>query len=210
MMMKKFIFICLLSALMMILGTKVSANTAYHSFETLELSEGKLLTDFTKDEYKVYYKNVDKRKFAGWRVFEVYDDIKVSYVTETIFSYYNDGYTSIDYAFKLEMKETTKLSLSASGSIGLKSSTESKGFKNNLESSLKLSAEYTKVTDNKSTYEINFEVDPGTQVDLYVYGEGKISNGVAARYLFWIRLDRGGYEVFIITTQYQRLEKKRI
>jgi hypothetical protein len=110
----------------------------------------------------------------------------------------------------MDRKQTTKVSLSASGSIGLKSQTSSKGFKNNLDASLKLSSEYTQTTEDKESYEISFEVDPGTQVDLFIYGEGKITNGVAARYLFWIRLDRGGFEIFMITTQYQRLEKKRI
>jgi hypothetical protein len=131
-------------------------------------------------------------------------------VTETIFSYYNDGYTEIDYTFKMDRKQTSKVSLSSSGSIGLKSSTGTKGFKHDLDSSLKLTSEYTETSEEKESYEISFEVDPGTQVDLYIYGEGKITNGVAARYLCWIRLDRGGFEVFMITTQYQRLEKKRI
>ena len=53
-------------------------------------------------------------------------------------------------------------------------------------------------------------VDPGTQANLYTYGEGKISNGVASRYFFWILLDKGGYEVFSVTTQYYRLEKTTI
>ena len=45
--------------------------------------------------------------------------------------------------------------------------------------------------------------------NLYVYGEGLISNGVAANYLFWIRTKRGG-EIFYVTTQYYRLEKVTI
>ena len=41
-------------------------------------------------------------------------------------------------------------------------------------------------------------------------GEGLISNGVAANYLFWIRTAKGGYEVFTVTTQYYRLEMVKI
>ncbi len=204
-----FIFLLLIGSLSISIFS-VRGNTAYHSFESLELTDGKLLKDYTNDEYKEYYKEVKKRKFSGWRVHKVYQDIKVTYVTETLFSYYNDGYTAIDYSFKLDTEKTTKISLSASGSIGLKTSKTSKGFKNDLDSSLKLSSEYTNVTESSESYEIKFKVDPGTQVDLYIYGEGKITNGVAARYLFWIRLDQGGFEVFLVTTQYQRLEKKQI
>ena len=188
----------------------VYADTAYHSFETLELTEGYLLSDYTNDDYSTFYKHVNKRKFAGWRVYTVHDDIKVSYITETLFSYYNDGYTPIEYSFELKSSSTTKISLSATGSIGLNNTKSTKGFKNNLEGELKLSSEYTQTIEEDMSYTIDFEVDPGTQVDLYIYGEGKITNGVAARYLFWIRMNRGGYEIFTITTQYQRLEKKRI
>ena len=208
--MKKIVFFILLNLSICFIGVDVFANTSYHSFESLIINEGKLLENYTSDDYKTYYKHVDKRKFSGWNVYKVHQNVKVTYVTETIFSYYNDGYTAIDYSFKLDRKTNTKISLSATGSIGLKIAKDGKGFKNNLDSSLKLSAEYTKATEEKETYEMKFKVDPGTQVDLYIYGEGKITNGVAARYLFWIRLDRGGFEVFMITTQYQRLEKKRI
>jgi len=208
--MKKLIVLLLMFGISLCTGIHVSADTGYHSFETLDLTHGKLLENYTKDEYKTYYSEVDRRKFSGWNIYSVHKNIKVSYVTETLFSYYNDGFSAIDYTFKLERKVSTKLSLSATGSIGLKVAKDGKGFKNNLDGSLKLSADYTKNTDDKETYEIKFKVDPGTQVDLYIYGEGKISNGVAARYLFWIRLDRGGYEVFLVTTQYQRLEKKQV
>ncbi|MBE0700751.1 MAG: hypothetical protein IH571_03595 [Acholeplasmataceae bacterium] len=186
------------------------ASSHYQSFEMMEIPSGKLLEQFSSSDYKTYYKKVDKRRFFGWNVYKVNSNIKVSYVTETLFSYYNDGYTAIDYKYKLENKKTTKLNLSASGSIGIKNSKTEKIFKNNLDASLKLSADYQQTTDEKETFDISLKVDPGTQVDLYIYGEGKITNGVAARYVFWIRADRGGYEVFLVTTQYQRLEKKRI
>ncbi|MDO9629375.1 MAG: hypothetical protein Q7I99_05680, partial [Acholeplasmataceae bacterium] len=84
------------------------------------------------------------------------------------------------------------------------------GFKNNLDGSLKLTAEYQIQTEDKEVYDISLKVDPGTQVDLYTYGEGKLTNGVAANYYWWIRTQRGGFEVFVVTTEYQRLEKKRI
>ncbi len=185
-----------------------SAN--YQTYETIEMVTGKLLEDFTEKEYQTHYEKVDKRLFMGWRVHKVNEHVKATYVTETMFSYYNDGYTPIEYKYTLSRKETSKLGLSATGSIALSSSKGDKLFKNNLDSSLKLSADYQVTTEDKETYEISLEVDPGTQVDLYTYGEGKVTNGVAARYVLFVRLERGGFEVFLVTTQYQRLEKKRI
>lgn len=183
------------------------ASSNYKSFETFTLEKGKLLSDFTTAEYNEYYKHIDKRKFFGWNTYEVHRDIKTYYIAETLFSYHNQGTTPIDYTYKYTKKEYSKLNLSATGSIGIKVSGEKKGFKNNLDGQLKLSADYTNTKEEQETFEIKLKVDPGTQLDLYIYGEGKITNGVAAYYLSFIRLQRGGYEIFLVTTQYQRLEK---
>ncbi|MBU1093647.1 MAG: hypothetical protein KKH01_04210 [Firmicutes bacterium] len=208
--MKKIVFLVLFVACF--LGSELIAlgSTNYQSFESITLPSGELLEDFSDDDYKTYYKKVDKRKFMGWNVYKVNSNVKITYVSETLFSYYNDGYTAIDYTYTLDRKVSSKLGLSATGTIGIKTSAEKVAFKNNLDGSLKLSADYTVSTEDKESYEISLKVDPGTQVDLYIYGEGKITNGVASRYFFWIRADRGGYEVFVVTTEYQRLEKKKI
>ena len=208
--MKKLIFTFLLFGFLFAYPETVLADTGYHSYESITLSEGKLLENYTDDEYEDYYTHVDQRKFLGWRIYKVHSNIKVSYISETLFSYYNDGYTPIEYTYKLDRKVTSKLGLSASGTIGVDFKNNKKVFSFDLEGQLKLSAEYTVSSEDKESIEINLEVDPGTQVDLYVYGEGKITNGVAARYVFWIRANKGGFEVFLVTTQYQRLEKVKI
>jgi len=208
--MKKLVFACLLFGFLFAYPETIQADTGYQSYESITLSEGKLLENYTKDEYKDYYTNVDTRKFLGWRIHKVNSNVKVSYISETLFSYYNDGYTAIDYTYKLDRKVTSKLGLSASGTIGVDLKNNKKVFSFDLEAQLKLTAEYTISSEDKESIEINLKVDPGTQVDLYIYGEGKITNGVAARYVFWIRANRGGFEVFLVTTQYQRLEKVRI
>jgi hypothetical protein len=189
---------------------KVHASANYQTYEDIELVTGKLLENFTEQEYQHYYEKVNPRMFMGWRVHKVCDHVKATYVTETLFSYYNDGFTPIEYKYTLSRKETSKLGLSATGSISLSTTKGDKLFKNNLDTSLKLSADYQITTEDKETYEVKLEVDPGTQVNLYTYGEGKLTNGVAARYVLFVRMERGGFEVFLVTTQYQRLEKKRI
>jgi len=208
--MRKLIFCILLFFSCYLLTFTSHASSDYLSYESLEVSKGKLLSEFSDKEYKDYYKKVDGRKFMGWQTHKVHNAVKATYVTETLFSYYNDGFTPIDYKYKLDRKVSSKLALSASGTIGIKSAKDGKGFKNNLDGSLKLSADYTVNKEDKETFDVSLKVDPGTQVDLYIYGEGKITNGVAARYVFWIRSERGGFEIFVVTTQYQRLEKKRI
>lgn len=187
-----------------------SVKADHTSFEQLNLTSGKLISEYSNSDLKNDYKKVDSRKFMGWRVHIKNDDVKATFIKETLFSYYNDGYTPIKYKYNLELKSSSKLSLASTGSIGYNSSKTDKGFKNGLNASIKLDTSYTKNEDKTEKYNIEFEIDPGTQVDLYVYGEGKLTNGVAANYIFWIRERRGGFEYFVVTTQYQRLEKKRI
>ena len=207
--MKKIIFCLLIFSCALLFGISVSGES-YQGYEKIEMTSGKLLADFSDKDYTTYYKKVHKLKLSGWSVYVVNKDIKASFISETLFSYYNDGYTPIEYEYQLERKRSSKIGLSATGSIGLKSSSSVPKFKNNLESAIKLSSEYTQSDEEKETYFLKFLVDPGTQVDLYLYGEGKVTNGVAARYSLFIRVDKGGFEVFVVTTEYQRLEKKKI
>jgi hypothetical protein len=208
--MKKLVLFLMCFMIGYLISIETYAGTNYTAFESITLTEGKLLENFTKDDYTDFYKKVDKRKFSGWQIHKVSSNVKVSYISETLFSYYNDGFTAISYDYRLDRKVSTKLGLSATGSIGMKGGSEKKVFKNNLEGSLKLSSDYLISTEDKETFDISLKVDPGTQVDLYTYGEGKLTNGVGAYYYFWIRTQRGGFEVFVVTTEYQRLEKKRI
>ena len=207
--MKKIIFCLLIFNCALLFGISVSGES-YQGYEKIEMTSGKLLADFSDKDYTTYYKKVHKLKLSGWSVYVVNKDVKASFISETLFSYYNDGYTPIEYEYQLERKRSSKIGLSATGSIGLKSSSSVPKFKNNLESAIKLSSEYTQSDEEKETYFLKFLVDPGTQVDLYLYGEGKVTNGVAARYSLFIRVDKGGFEVFVVTTEYQRLEKKKI
>lgn len=207
--MKKIIFCLLIFSCALLFGISVSGES-YQGYEKIEMTSGKLLADFSDKDYTTYYKKVHKLKLSGWSVYVVNKDVKASFISETLFSYYNDGYTPIEYEYQLERKRSSKIGLSATGSIGLKSSSSVPKFKNNLESAIKLSSEYTQSDEEKETYFLKFLVDPGTQVDLYLYGEGKVTNGVAARYSLFIRVDKGGFEVFVVTTEYQRLEKKKI
>ena len=207
--MKKIIFCLLIFSCALLFGISISGES-YQGYEKIEMTSGKLLADFSDKDYTTYYKKVHKLKLSGWSVYVVNKDVKASFISETLFSYYNDGYTPIEYEYQLERKRSSKIGLSATGSIGLKSSSSVPKFKNNLESAIKLSSEYTQSDEEKETYFLKFLVDPGTQVDLYLYGEGKVTNGVAARYSLFIRVDKGGFEVFVVTTEYQRLEKKKI
>lgn len=207
--MKK-IVILVLAVIMATLMMNMPKASHYSNYESIKMTRGKLLADFSKADFNTYNKNVTGRKFSGWKTHTVNNRVKVSYISETLFSYYNDGYTPIDYKYKLDEQATKKFNYSASGTVTVDVKKKADGFNGGLNSTLKTGLSYDKTTVKKETYEVSLKVDPGTRVDLYIYGEGRITNGVAAKYLFWIRRNLGGFEYFEVTTQYQRLEKVRI
>jgi len=207
--MKK-ISIIFLNLLLFFISNKTVRADHYRNFEDIEVINGKLIDEYENKELISYYKKVDKRTFSGWKIETINRRSKVRFISETLFSYYNDGTTPIDYNFTSEESETNKYNYSATGSIGLKLDKNKSGFKSGLNSSLKIDSKSDSTKIKKEKYEMKMKVDPQTQVNLYNYGEGYLTNGVAARYLFWIRTNRGGYEIFEMSTKYYRLEKIRI
>lgn|SRR5690554_1135126 len=189
---------------------KLSHANHYQNFEEFNLVSGKTLDKYSSSELKNPYKKVDKRKFSGWRTEIIGNRLKATFISETIFSYFNDGYTAIDYSYKAEQSKTEKVSVSTTGSIKINASGGKNSFKGGLNSELKVVSSKEEQTVKKETYNVSMKVDPGTQINLYVYGEGYLTNGVGAKYLFWIRTTRGGFEYFEISTIYYRLEKVKI
>ena len=143
-------------------------------------------------------------------MYKVYEDVKVTYKTETIFSYHNDGTTPITYDYKFEGTKTSTRSITSTGDIDVSVSGSVQKFKGGLDASLKNTQSYETTEKQTETFKMSMQIDPQTMANLYIYSESKITNGVAKRYIFWIGFDQGGFEVFNITTQYYRLEKVRI
>lgn len=206
----KRLFLVLLFVLMFSFKVDIKADSNYKAYESISLDSGKLLSEYTHDEFVKYYKKVSKRRFYGWRIYKVNTDVRVRYKTETLFSYFNDGDSPIKYTYQMKKKDVKQQSLSSTGSIGVSVSGSVDKFKAGLDESLKITQTSSHTKEMQEDFKLELQVDPGTMLNLYIMGEGKISNGVAAFYVFWLRNMRGGYEVFTITTQYYRLEKVRI
>lgn len=205
----KFITTLLLIIILGMIGT-LTIEASYPNFESLTIIDGERLEDFSSSDYKTYYKKVTKRKMFGWRIHYVHDRIHITYIKETLFSYYNDGYSAITYDYQMDYNSSSSFEIQATGTIAYTTKDDGRSFKNKLDASLKISSDYKTSSSTKESVDIHIEVDPGTQVDLYIYGEGYITNGVAARYFFWFRRNLGGFEWFEKTTEYQRLEKIKI
>ena len=185
---------------------EVDASETYDTFQEIQITKGNMLSDFSEKEYKSYYKKVEKRKFWGWRTYVVNKNIKAKFVSETVFSYYNNGETPITYKYQLSESKVNKYSISATGSIGYDMNGEVKKFKHKLGTELKIdyNSQVSLTKDEQTKLEIL--IDPKTVANLKIVGEGKITNGVGAYYICWIRSQKGGFEYFVVTTQYPRLE----
>lgn len=189
---------------------EVRSEASYLQFEQFNLVGGVMLFDIEDKVLKDHYKHVMKKQMFGWKTHAIHSRLPVTYIKHTLFSYYNDGFTPIKYAYKASYDTSQTFQINATGNIGIIMKDDARSYKNKLDAALKISADYRKVTTTKTSIDIKIDVDPKTQVDLYIYGEGYLTNGVAARYFFFLRANLGGYEIFESTTEYQRLEKVRI
>lgn len=203
--MKKLLILSIFLFLFLV-TTKVEASESYDTFQEIEISKGKMLVDFTEEDYAEYYKEVDQRKFWGWKVKTVNKNIKAKFISETVFSYYNNGQTPITYKYELSKSVVNKFSISSTGNIKYKLEGNVNKFKNNLDAEVKINVTSETVTTTKEENNLEIVIDPKTVANLRILGEATVTNGVAAYYIFWIRFQRGGFEYFVVTTQYPRLE----
>lgn len=206
--MKKLLIITLLLFLMTF-STKSVGAIGYTSFQDYEWEHsGMLFIDkYTDSMYEEYYEILDKRLFWGWSILTAYKNEKVFYTRETLWSIHNEGFTSIDQTFKFTSEDSVKKQYNVSGNLGLKGSGETMGIKLGLDE--KLSYSITAVTNSsiEEEFEIKIKVDPNTKLIIEIKGEGLVTNGVAKYYRLWRGVKKGGWEVFIVTTEYYSIRK---
>lgn len=182
----------------------------YTTFSSINVTDGKLLRDYTDSELKQLYKTVESRKFSGWKYNILQKNVPVSFISSVVFSMYNSGTTAMKYKVNVTSENTVKTSISCTGSISYKLSGEIKKFKNGLDTALKIEGSYSETQLVKEQENLEVEIDPGTICVVYIQGEGLLTNGVASHYTFWVRTQTGGFEYFTITDSYLRIEKIKI
>lgn len=208
--MKKLILVFLFACLMALVPITTKAASLNNFEEVTIEGKGKLLSDYTEKELKSYYKETEKRLFFGWRTYEVNRNLKISFRKTTIFSYYNDGTTAITYEFQETNTKDSKYVISSTGNINKSFSGTIEKFKLGLENKLNINTSVTISASTKEVANTKVYVDPGTMLNVYVLGNGKVTNGAASYYTFWIRVNQGGYEYCNISSLFYRLEKVKI
>lgn len=209
--MKKIVIVLLMLLMMFLPVTHLKADE-YQSYQEIVFEEEghKLLKEYTLTDYNNYYAYYTKKYFIGWRLLKITKNEKVEFLSETKLKIYNNGFSTIKHNITLSTKEETKFQASASGEIDIKVSGNVKKFKGGLDADIKGSINYSKSTTETESYEFVIIVDPGTYVTIVTRGTGEISNGVAKHYLFWIETKKGGWETFVVTTEYFEIIKERL
>lgn len=209
--MKKLLFVGLIIILSIVFRSiKVEASDDYNGFDEVVMESGKLLENFTDAEYNEYYSYVDKRKFWGWNVHIVNDKVPCTYIARTVYETTNDGTEEINYEVSVTTETEVRTIINASGSISYGLSGSVKKFKNDLDAEVDLEYKYQITEGKQRTEKIKIPVEGKTKLLVTVIGQGYVTNGVASLYMFWINVEKGGFEYFTITSEYQKIEKVAI
>lgn len=210
--MKKITILIIVGMLLLILSSQPVMADAYQNYQEIEFTEEdhKLLKDFKNADYTSYYSNFKKSYFMGWRILTVTKNAEVEFLSETKLKIYNNGYSTIKHTINLSTKEETKFQVSATGEIDVKVTGNVKKFKGGLDANIKSTIQYSKSTTESESYEFVIIVDPGTYVSIVTRGTGEVSNGVAKHYVCWIQTKKGGWETFVVTSEYFEIIKDRI
>ena len=208
--MKK-IVISVLLLMIVVLNLESVYAEEYTNYQEIifEDSDVELLKEFSKSDYKDYYKKTSKRRMFGWRIHVVNKNEALDFISETKIKIFNSGSSPISYNIELETKEESKQQISASGEIKIKGSGSKKQFKGSVDSTIKSSITATTTKTNSESYEFNIQVDPLTYVTIVTRGTGEVNNGVGSYYFFWARTKKGGWETFTVLTEYHEIIKQR-
>jgi hypothetical protein len=184
----------------------------YASYQEIvfDVNGTKLLKEYTQGDYTGYYNLIPTHCFMGWKLVIVNKNQPVHFISETKLKIYNSGYSTIKHDITLKSTEETKFQISASGSISVSIKGDVKKFKGGLDGDVKASVDYEKKVTTSEEYVFKITVDPGTYITIITKGEGLVSNGIAKNYFFWIQTNKGGWETFVVTTEFYEIIKAKI
>ncbi len=185
---------------------------AYSSYQDILFEEAgqRLLADFTSEDYEEYFALLPGKYFMGWRLVIVTDDERVQFIAETKLKVYNRGYSTVKHEITLKTVEETALQITASGDLGVSVKGNVKKFTGGADASIKAAVKYEASTTVTEEYVFKISIDPGTYVTIVTRGEARVNNGVAQYHFFWIRMKKGGWETFTVTTEYFEIIKERL
>lgn len=188
---------------------QVSSASEYLTYQDITFKHNGMvmLDSYSNSDYDKYYDKVSEKKFWGWRTYEVFKTEEVYFVKDTLWVIENEGFSDITETFTFSSESSVKKQYNVSGSLALKGSGDTMGIKLGLDQKLSNSITATTESSIEQEFTIKIIVDPNTKLFVEIKGEGKVSNGVAIYYRFWRAVKKGGWEVFLVTTEYYSIRK---
>ena len=206
------IFIILIIIFMLPIN-KISCNSSttneYSTYAAINCNSGKLIKDYTNEELVEKYKTL-KNKFRTWSVAILNENIQVDFISEVLYSFYNEGTTPIQYSVDLSEQHTKKTQFSLSGSLKAEISGDIKKIKGGITSKLESSYDFEHTIVTKRQESIKIDVDPQTVCVIYYQGSALVTNGLAKYFGVFKVKEVGTFEIFTITNLNLRIEKVKI
>lgn len=187
-----------------------AASEEYMTFSEIMMNDGKLLSNYTKEETEELLTHVRKNRFAGVNVYKENDTVDASYISNTLYSVENTGSTDVTYDIVVDVETVNKVSFSASGSLNASASGSKSGVKAEIGKKCGIEVSKTTTTSRKEKQTMKFAVEGGSRAIVYLTGNLSVTNGVAAYYICFIRVAEGGFEIVTLKNQYARVEKAKI
>jgi len=204
-------FILIIMGFLMLSFTPVKAKDYLHYQSiTFEERHHKFLHDFTAFDMIKHLDQLEGTRFWGWQLHPVTEHEKVIFTKETVLFIHNAGTTPITQSYLLKSSEQSKIQFDTRGTITTKNKGKYKGFDLNLDAQLDIRMVSDVNISLQEETKINIEIDPMTSLKVAIYGEGYISNGVGRYFRFFRPVREGGYEIFVLATEYYGIEKLAI
>lgn len=201
-----------LCAITVILCTMVEcyAEDSYETYNEIMMVNGKLLKNFTDEEFKEYFSAVHKRIFWGINVYTVNQNVETTYISSTLYNVENKGDTDVSYELDIVVDVSKKTTWSVSGSLSGTAKGSIKSFKSDLAAKAGVDYSSTSAESRKETQKLKVTVEKGSRAIVYLMGSARVTNGVCATYLCFINVASCGFEYFTLVNQYPRMEKRKL
>lgn len=209
--MKKILIYFLLMTIISSIKLNAYTDTGHDDFMEIipKNEEVAILNEMPTIQKNVALKKVKKAFFWGWRTSYLHIDEKMDYIGKIIFSRTNQSSSDITFSYNLKESISETKSFNISDSLTVKGSGGKKidvSLANELE--VDYSAESTTSIVETLSYDIT--VPSGKKVTMYTTGEGKITNGCSAKYIFFIRVKYGFWEVVEVKTVYYKIVEEEL
>jgi hypothetical protein len=183
----------------------------YTSFVEIIMSDGKLLANFTENEYEEYYSNIQNRKMFGYLIYVENENVESTYISNTLYSIENSSNSNITYQIDVVVETNNKTTFKATGELNGKVSGK-KGNDIKGEIGAECGLEYSDSTTESrmETQKLDVIVESNSRCVIYLTGNLLITNGVLKHYTMWLETYRGGFEIVTLQNQYTRIEKVKI